>query len=75
MLRCHDVVSRFEKFQYNPSSGNFFFYQKSSYMLLMISLFLSPSSLPFAPTLLQTVKEILFLSSISKQLSTYVVGF
>ena len=43
-------------------NGNFFS-QKCSYMLFMISLFLSPSSPSFAPTLLQTVKKTLYPSS------------
>ena len=51
-------------------NGNFFS-QKCSYMLFMISLFLSPSSPSFAPTLLQTVKKTLYLNIISKQWCDY----
>ena len=70
MLRCHYVASRFKIFRYDVLNRQLvFFFQQSLYILLMISLFLSPSSLSFAPTLLHTCKNILYLNTTSVQCS------
>ena len=76
-MLCSDAImsSVVSKYFAIISSMGRYFVQKSSYIFCMISLFLSPSSLSFAPTLLQMVKNILYLNSVFKQLSIYVAGF